>query len=128
MPLTKDQILTMQDLEIKEIEVPQWKDTVYIKQLTRGQQDRYMKRQFGTMAMKQQGRKQEIDSSIDVFGHDAWLFAQGVVDADGKRMFTDNEVKGLEEKNGEAIGHVAKGILDFSGMSEDVSQLEDLKN
>jgi hypothetical protein len=128
MALSREQILGAEDLKIKEIEVPVWNDTVYIKQLTRGQQDEYHKRQFSKLAMKQQGKSQNIESNIIIFGHDAWIFAQGVCDEDGKRMFTDAEVIKLDEKNGEAIGFVASEIVKFSGMESDISELEKIKN
>lgn len=128
MALSKEQILSINDIKVKEVEVPVWDDTVFIRQLTRGQQDAYMKRQFSKLAMKQQGRQQEMESDITIFGHDAWLFAQGVCDADGKRLFTDAEVGKLEEKNGEAIGFVAKEIIAFSGMQSDIDELEKVKN
>ena len=37
-------------------------------------------------------------------------------------------LKKLEEKNGEAIGFIAKEIVEFSGMGKDVEELEKLKN
>jgi hypothetical protein len=128
MALNKDGILNIDDINIKEIEVPVWNDTVFIRQLTRGQQDEYMKRRFGDVEMKQHGRQQNIESNIDLFGHDAWVFAQGVCDEKGERLFTNGEVSKLNEKNGEAIGFVANEIVKFSGMEQDVEDIEQLKN
>lgn len=128
MALNKEQILGLSDIKTKEIEVPVWDASVYIRQLTRGQQDEYMRRQFGKMAMKQQGKKQDIESDIDVFGHDAWICAQGICDEGGNRLFSDADVAKLKDKNGEAIGTISKEILKFSGMDKDVEELEKLKN
>lgn len=128
MALTREQILGIQDIEVKEIEVPGWNGTVFIRKLTRGQQDEYAKRRFGKTAMKHLGGQQEVESDISLFGHDAWLFAQGVCDEDGKRLFSNSDVSKLNEKSGEAIGLVAQKIVKFSGMVEDVEELEKLKN
>jgi hypothetical protein len=128
MALSKEQILGMVDLKVKEVEVPVWNDVVFIKQLSRGQQDEYMKRQFGKLAMKQQGNAQNIESDMEIFGHDTWIFAQGVCDENGKRLFSDKDVQQLKEKNGEAIGFVASEIVKFSGMKEDIDELEKVKN
>lgn len=128
MALTRDQILGLSDIEIKEIDVPAWNSTVFIRQLTRGQQDAYLKRQFGKFDINAAGKKGEAKAAFDAFGHDTWLFAQGVCDENGKRLFTDADVEKLAEKSGEAIGFVAKEIILFSGMKQDVEELDELKN
>jgi len=128
MGLTKEQILGINDIAVKEIQVPKWNGTLFIRQLSRGQQDAYLKRQFGKMGLKQQGRTQGIESNVELFGHDAWLFAQGVCDENGQRLFADKDVVALEEKNGEVIGFVASKIVEFSGMGSDVKELEETKN
>jgi len=128
MPLSKEQILNISDIKIKELEVPIWKDTIYIRQLTRGQQDEYLKLQFNKTSMQQHNKEQKINSEVDLFGHDAFICACGICDESGKPEFTRADVKKLEEKNGEAIGFIAKEIIEFSGMGKDVEELEKLKN
>jgi hypothetical protein len=131
MALTRDEILGLNDIQVKEIEVPDWNASVCIRKLTRGQQDEYSKRRFGKPSLKQQlgkKREQEMESEVDIFGHDAWLVAQGVCDEGGKRLFTDSDVVRLNEKSGEAIGFIATEIVKFSGMTEDIEELEQIKN
>jgi hypothetical protein len=128
MALSKADILGISDIEIKEIHVPVWDADIFIKQLTRGQQDAYLKRQFGKFGVKQTGKQQNIESNMDMFGHDAWLFVQGVCDENGKRIFSDSEVGQIEAKNGEAVGFVASEIVKFSGMDADIEELEKVKN
>jgi hypothetical protein len=128
MPLNKDQILNISDIKIKEIDVPIWKDSVYIRQLTRGQQDEYLKLQFSKTSMQQQNKEQKINSEVDLFGHDAFICACGICDESGKPLFTRADVQKLAEKNGEAIGFIAKEIIEFSGMGQDVEELQKLKN
>jgi len=128
MALSKEEILGITDIKIKEVKVPVWNDTVFIKQLTRGQQDAYLQRQFGKFGLRQQGKSQNLETDMVLFGHDAWLFAQAVCDENGKRLFTDAEVAKLEEKNGEAIGFVASEIVLFSGLQSDLKTIEQAKN
>ena len=123
--LTREDILSIQDITVKEITVPEkipaWGGkTLYIKQLTRGQQDAYLKRQFGDTKMRQDRRatNQEI-SSINIYGHDAWLCVRGICDENGKPLFTDKDMQALENKSGEAIGWIATQIVEFSGMGAD---------
>jgi len=62
MALTREQILNKVDIGTKEIKVPEWGGSIYIRQLTRGEQDTYLKRQYGSTQLKQdsRARSQEI--------------------------------------------------------------------
>ena len=126
--LTREQILNVQDLEIKEIAVPEWGGSVYIKQLTRGQQDEYQKRQYGSARMKMQKRTGENEVySVSVYGHDTYLVVCAVCDEDGNQLFTDADVKKLKEKNGAVIGNLAVEIVKFSEMEEDVAEIGEME-
>lgn len=123
--LTRDDILAINDISVKEITIPDtipvWGgNTLFIRQLTRGQQDLYLKRQFGSIRAQQDQRakKQEL-SDVQIYGHDAWIFVQGVVNENGKPMFKESDIPNLNAKSGEAIGWVASEIIKFSGMALD---------
>lgn len=123
--VTRDLILGLKDIATKELLVPDtipvWGGmTIFIKQLTRGEQDEYLKRQFGQTKMKQDAKaKQQEISSISVYGHDSWLCVHGMCDDKGANLFTEQDVSKLNQKSGEAIGWLAKQITSFSGMDED---------
>ena len=121
MALTRDEILAMQDLTTKPITVPDsipvWGGKeLFIKQLSRGDQDNYLIRQFGTGKVRTTGTEYDM---IGLYGHDAWLCSRGISDADGKRIFSESDVEKLSEKSGEFIGWCALEILKFSGMDID---------
>lgn len=135
MPLSRDEIFALDDITIKEIIVP---DTIpvwggkslMIKQLSRGQQDAYNKRQFAGMTIKQDGARkngngrkpgdaQELLGMASIYGHDAWLCVRGICDVEGKTLFTDADIPKLNEKSGEAIGWIAAQIVKFSNMAND---------
>lgn len=139
MRLTRSEVLALEDITIKEITVietiPVWGGrTLFIKQLSRGLQDIYNKRQFDPMTIKQEASakktqkdsKQEI-TGISMYGHDVWLFVHSVCDEKGVLEYTDADIPKLNEKSGEAIGWVAKEVIEFSGMAGDADLVDDIK-
>ena len=129
MALTRDQILGIVDIKIKEFPVPEWEDTVFIRQLTRGDQDAYLKRQYGNTKLKQDRRAKDQEiSAVSIYGHDSFLCSRGMCDEDGKLLFKPADIDKLSKKSGAAIGRIAKEILEFSEMSEDIEELDELKN
>jgi hypothetical protein len=136
--LTRSDILAINDIEPKEItipdDIPGWGGkSVFIRPLSRAQQDEYQRRQFGDMKMKQTpGRKQTSQElvSINLYGHDTWLFVKGVCDNSGQTLFTEKDMEALKEKSGQAIGWVAKQILVYSKMDGGDSEAaeEEAKN
>jgi hypothetical protein len=124
MSLTREDFLSIDDITIKKIvipsNVPAWGGKeLYIKQLNRGQQDVYLKRQFGDTRMKQNETKQQEISQINIYGHDAWLCIKSVCDESGKLLFTNADEDSLNKKSGEAIGWIAAQVVEFSGMKTD---------
>jgi hypothetical protein len=122
MALNRDEILAMVDLTKKEITVPSnilvWGGkTLFIKQLSRGDQDTYLKRQFGTGIVSATGNTEF--QMVGLYGHDSWLCSRGICDSEGKRIFTEDDLPMLEEKSGEFIGWCAQEILKFSEMDKD---------
>ena len=144
--LSRSDILALADISTKTITVPDsipvWGGMdLIIKQLTRGQQDTYLKRQFGAIRSQQdmKAKKQEI-TDVSIYGHDAWLCVCGICeDETGKPMFTEKDIAALNSKSGEAIGWIASEIVKFSGMdaetriakgesSAEAELSEDIKN
>jgi hypothetical protein len=133
--LTRDEILALDDIETKQLTIPNhirgWGGKqIVIRQLTRGQQDEYLRRQFGSMKMRQDAKsKQQELSAAQIYGHDAWLCARGIVDPQSNRpIFSDQDLAKLNEKNGEAIGWIATQIVEFSGMQQDVDQIKSIED
>jgi len=132
--LTREEALGFEDITTKEIDIPEhipaWGGhKVRIRQLTRGQQDEYLRRQFGSVKMKQDSRaKQQELTSAQMYGHDAWLVVRGLVDEIGNSLFTEKDIPRLNEKNGEAIGWIGKQIVAFSAMKQEVDEVQALEN
>lgn len=123
MALTRDQILAMVDIDIKKLVLPdhlaKWAgQELYIRQLSRGDQDMYLKRMNGENEIVNGIRKIK---PVNYYGHDAWLCSRGVCDEHGQRIFGEEDVAALNEKSGEFVGWLANEILKYSGMVEDVA-------
>jgi len=72
-------------------------------------------------------KNQEI-KGINIYGHDAYLCVCGICDAEGNSLFTQKDIAEIEKHNGAIIGRIAKEIIEFSDMSQDVNTLDELKN
>lgn len=130
--LSRQEILNRKDIEFKEVDVPEWEGTVRIRQMTRGEQDAYLKRQMGDARMRTE-KKQSVGeiAAASMFGHDAFVVACGLVDENGANLFSASNPKDLQilcDKNGAVIGRLATEIVKFSGMANDLPLEEEAKN
>lgn len=128
MALTRDEILSMVDLTTKEITVPDkipvWAGKkLFIKQLSRGDQDNYLKRQFGSGKLHDGSAEIEM---VGLYGNDSWICARGICDEKGARIFNESDIDKLDEKSGEFVGWVAREILKFSSMGGDAKLAKQL--
>lgn len=127
--LSREAILNKVDIEIKEIPVPEWGGSIFIRQLSRGEQDTYLKRQYGETRLKQdsKAKNQEI-SAVNIYGHDAYLCVCGICNEDGTPLFKQTDIEDLKKKNGAVIGRIAVEIVKFSGMAGDIPIEDEVKN
>ena len=102
MALTKAQIIGCSDSEVKEIEVPEWGGSVFIRSIN--------------------GRERGIVESwvsngkvIDGFVNRLMLMC--LSDEKGNRLFTDNDLPVIEEKNGAVLSRLATEALSVNGLS-----------
>ena len=134
MALTREEFLALDDMSVKEITIPEkfpvWGGRkVFIRALTRGEQDAYLRRQMGDGRVRTNRRETSGEVSIaNMYGHDAWLCVRGVCDESGKALFKDSDIQKLEGKSGGVIGWLAQEIVLFSGMGEDVKVEDEVKN
>lgn len=110
MILSRDDILKADDLETEDVDVPEWGGVVRIRGLTGTQRDA-----FEASVVKMNGTNKQYNLT----NLRARFVALCVVDADGKRLFTDQDVKQLGEKSATALERVWTAARKLSGMSED---------
>lgn len=107
--LSKADILGCSDIPTELVEVPEWGGSVKVRGMTAGERDRFddMIRTQGLSALR------------------ATMAANGIIDEDGKRLFTDIEVGKLAEKSAEALDRVVEVVSRLSGLTpEDAEFLE----
>lgn len=115
MTLTKEQILAADDIPIREVEVPEWGGTVRMRGLTGSERDAYELSLFQVRGEKRIPRMENAR---------ARLVALCIVDGEGNRLFSDEEVKALGGKSGKVLDRLFDEARKLSGLTpEDVEEL-----
>ena len=103
--LTKDQILAVRP-KVKEIDVPEWGGSVFIRPLTLGERGR-----FAQMA------KPCVENPGEVSRVQATVARWAICDDQGTPLFDDQGIGELMKRSGEPIANIFDAILAFSGMT-----------
>ena len=106
--LTRDEILDADDLEVWDVEVPEWGGTVLVQSLTAAQVERVQRKYKGK----------------GIKGLTAALVALACVDENGKRLFQQSDLDRLSNKSLSACTRVLKIIMAQNAMEEE--DLEEL--
>lgn len=113
--LSADEILNASDLEFEIVPVPEWKGKVRVKGLMGAERDA-----FESSLMVGKGKQQRIDTQ----NIRAKLCARAIVDKDGKRLFTDEQIDKLGQKSAAALDRVYEVAARLSKISEkDVEEM-----
>ena len=105
--LTKEQILSAQDIKDKVVDVPEWGGAVRLTGLTAAQRDHF------TQSISK-GKGRDKDFSLDNIR--ANFVCRHIVDNDGKPMFTPKELGG---KSSAVIERLYDECARLSGMSDE---------
>lgn len=103
--LTKDAILSVNDLPMERINVPEWGGEVMIRTMTGTDRDA-----FETHLIGQSGRMENVR---------ARLVALTLCDQDGQRLFNDSEVSALGKKSAKALDRVFAVAQRINGIGAD---------
>ena len=113
--LSKTAILTAQDLQTEDVEVPEWGGAVRVRSFTGRERDA-----FESSMVRGEGR----DRKVDLTNRRARLVGLTVIDETGQRLFTDEEVDLLGAKSGAALDRVFAIAQKLNGLSgSDVEEL-----
>ena len=113
--LTRDQILQTDDMQTQDVPVPEWGGVVRVTGLTGAQRDA-----FESEVVVMNGR----DMQRNTRNIRARLVAVTVVDEQGKRLFTHQDIEALGGKSAKALDRVFSAASALSGLSEsDVEEL-----
>lgn len=107
--LGREEILRAQDLETKDVAVPEWGGTVRVRALTGSERD-----QFEAGTVIQQGKTMRLNLG----NVRARLVALSVVDEEGQQIFSASDVEALGQKSAAALNRVASVAQQMSGLSD----------
>ncbi len=110
--LGKDQILEADDRKHQDIDIPEWGGTVRLMGLSGTERDAYE----GSLVVLGSNGKVARHNLTDAR---AKLVAKCLVDDDGRRLFTDSEVKALGAKNGAVIDRLYDTAKALSGIGKE---------
>lgn len=113
--MTRDEILALSDIKTEPVHIPEWQTTLTVRSLTGTERDLWE-----ASNLRRKGDKYE--------GHFANLRARlvvlCVVNADGSRMFKDEDVNQIGQKNAAALDRIFEVARRLSGLKpEDVESL-----
>ena len=114
--LSKEAILAADDLGLEEVEVPQWGGSVLVKPLTAKQRGWFTSQLVEHRKGGNVIRLEQIQIR---------LCAMSIVQENGNRMFSDNELAALAGKSAGALQIVFEAAQRLSGLSDE--QVEELQ-
>lgn len=108
--LSHDDILKIDDLEVRDLDVPEWGGTVRVKALSGKERANYQ------LSITQFRGDEAIPNLTNI---QAKLVARVIVDEDGKRMFSDQEINALGEKSGATLERIFNVGAEMAGLSDE---------
>ena len=111
MALTAEQILAADDMGLKELKVPEWGGSVYVRIMTVGERDDYERKWIG-----------QKDRGIENFRTE--YLSRVLCDEKGDLLFNRNQIEALAKKSGAVMGRLFDEAMRHNKMTEaDVEQL-----
>lgn len=113
--LNKDQILGSHDLKTEEVEVPEWDGKIILREMSGLQRDNLERGDFSKAA---------TEGSMPSLWRVRFL-SLCIVDADGKLLFTAEDLQALAEKNATVIDNLCRRAMKLNGF--DIDTVEEMK-
>jgi len=107
--LTREQILSAEDLKTEEVQVPEWGGVVIVQELTATDRDAYE-----TSVVTVEGD----DVQINALNMRSKLAALSMVDDAGGRLFTQKDVVALGKKSATAVDRIVDVARRLSGIGD----------
>lgn len=108
--LSRDAILAAEDRAYEQVDCPEWGGQVRLRSITGGQRDAYE-----ASLVQQRGNSRQTN----LRNARAKLIVLCAVDADGRPMFTEDDVNALSRKNAKPIDRLFDACRRLCGLSED---------
>jgi len=114
--LTRDDIVGAKILGVKEIEVPEWNGSVFIRKWSGKDRAKFLK-----ASTKIQG--EDVGANFDtIFDNMALVVVISLCDEDGVRLFADEDQEMLAEKDANAIQRIYEAVLVLNALNQTAVQ------
>jgi len=110
MVLSKEAILSAQDLTYEEVEIPEWKGKVRVKSLSGSERDEYE-----SSLVENRGK----DVKVNMQNARSKLVCLCLVDENNNRLFSNKDIESLGAKSASALDRIFKVAQRLSGLGED---------
>jgi hypothetical protein len=111
MSLSRDEILSSNELLKKEVRVPEWKGTVFVREMSGAERDAYEASLYR-------------DKEASLQNARAKLAVRCICDANGSLMFGEQDIAALGEKSSRALDRIGRAAQKLNGLSD--KGLEDM--
>ena len=124
--LTRDAILAKDDIQIEELEVPQWGGIVRVRGMSGTERDAFEKARSREIPSGSRAARRAGNTTTELIRENirAHLVAWCVIDDSGNRVFSDDDIPSLNAKSGAALERIVEVAMRLSGMGDD--DVEDL--
>ena len=109
MSLSRDDILNIQDIQIEEVEVPEWGGWVWVKGMSGAERG-----EFESLITDVQGKN--VKANMRVVRET--LSAFSICDEQGNLLFTKKDISALGKKSAAALERVVNVAMRLSGIGE----------
>jgi hypothetical protein len=110
--LSHDDILKAEDLETREVDVPEWGGSVLLRALDGTGRDAWE----ASRTAQRTNLDGTVEIAADLSNIRAKLVVQSIVDEDGKRVFTDRDVAALGKKSALVLDRLFDITAEMSGI------------
>ena len=103
MSLTKDQILSAEDLPLHKADVPEWGGELYIRGMDGKERDEFDMELYSDSKATDDSDDLDDSNNTNMSFFRARLLVRCIRDVDGNRIFTNDEYELLANKSGAAL-------------------------
>lgn len=115
----RDKIREIQDIQIVEVPVPEWGETLRVRGLTGAERDQF---EGALMKVSSNGGR-TASMQISTGNVRALLVSLSVIDENGQRIFSDADVDWLGKKSATALDRIASKAMELSGLSGETLEI-----
>ena len=109
MALSKNEIFAVKDVDIHEVEVPEWGGSILLRGMTGEQRNNY----------EHWAHTQSKETVPDYRGIRERLIMSCAIDENGEALFTEDDLQQLAAKNSEVIDRLHEKCRELCGMDQD---------